>query len=84
MTNEIVSGAESGVHTHELVERGPRPRSTCPRWALTRDVGSLTYRVTFDEKDRKIDSKSCPYVRHTQPSKKTFSARHSYRALGLD
>jgi hypothetical protein len=28
---------------------------------------------------RNLTSKSCPFVGHTQPSKKTFSARHSYR-----
>ena len=55
-TNEIVSGLESGVHTHEFVERGLKATFKLANGRLlTRDAGSLTYRITFDENDEEID-----------------------------
>jgi hypothetical protein len=79
-TNEIVSGLESGVHTHEFVERGLKATFKPPHGGLlTRDAGSLTYPSRSTKMTRKLTSKSSPFVGHTQPSKKTFSARHSYR-----
>ena len=52
-TNEIVSGLESGVHTHEFVERGLKAMFRLKNGGLlTRDAGSLTYRVTFDAADQ--------------------------------
>lgn len=54
-TNEIISGMESGVHTHEFVERGLKAAFKLANGRLlTRDAGSLTYRVTFDENDEFI------------------------------
>jgi hypothetical protein len=51
-TNEIVSGLESGVHTHEFIERGLKATFRLKNGGLlTRDAGSLTYRVTFDASD---------------------------------
>jgi hypothetical protein len=51
-TNEIISGLESGVHTHEFTERGLKATYVLVGGGLiTRDAGSLTYRVTFDEND---------------------------------
>ena len=55
-TNVIVTGLESGVHTHEFVERGLKAKFKLANGRLlTRDAGSLTYRVTFDEDDEVID-----------------------------
>lgn len=55
-TNEIISGLESGVHTHEFTERGLKATYVLVGGGLiTRDAGSLTYRVTFDEDDNVID-----------------------------
>jgi hypothetical protein len=55
-TNEITSGLESGVHTHEFVERGLKATFKLANGRLlTRDAGSLTYRITFDETDEEID-----------------------------
>ena len=55
-TNEIVSGVESGVHTHEFVERGLKATFKLARGGLlTRDAGSLTSRITLDENDEEID-----------------------------
>ena len=55
-TNEIVSGLESGVHTHEFVERGLKATFKLANGRLlTRDAGSLTYRITFDEDDDEVD-----------------------------
>ena len=55
-TNEIISGLESGVHTHEFTERGLKATYVLVGGGLiTRDAGSLTYRVTFDENDNVID-----------------------------
>ena len=54
--NEIVSGLESGVHTHEFVERGLKATLKLANGRLlTRDAGSLTYRVTLDAGDNVID-----------------------------
>ena len=56
MTNEIVSGLESGVHTHEFVESGLKATFKLSHGGLlTRDAGSLTYRITFDENDEELD-----------------------------
>jgi hypothetical protein len=55
-TNEITSGLESGVHTHEFVERGLKATFKLAHGGLlTRDAGSLTYRITFDENDEELD-----------------------------
>ena len=51
-TNEITSGLESGVHTHEFVDRGLKAAFKLANGRLlTRDAGAVTYRVTFDEND---------------------------------
>ena len=48
-TNEIIAGLESGVHTHEFTERGLKASFRLVNGGLlTRDAGSLTYRVSFD------------------------------------
>jgi hypothetical protein len=55
-TNQIISGLESGVHTHEFVERGLKATFKLANGRLlTRDAGSLTYRITFNEDDDEID-----------------------------
>ena len=55
-TNEIVSGLESGPHTHEFVENGLKATYRLVNGGLlTRDAGSLTYRVSFDENDDVTD-----------------------------
>jgi hypothetical protein len=55
-TNEIVAGLESGAHTHEFTENGLKATFRLANGGLlTRDAGSLTYRVTFDENDNLID-----------------------------
>ena len=55
-TNEIVSGLESGPHTHEFVENGLKASYRLVNGGLlTRDAGSLTYRVSFDENDDVTD-----------------------------
>jgi hypothetical protein len=54
-TNEIVIGLESGPHTHEFVENGLRAKLKLPNGGLlTRDAGSLTYRVSFDAADNVV------------------------------
>ena len=51
-TNEIISGLESGVHTHEFAERGLKATYRLKNGGLlSRDAGSLTHRVTFDALD---------------------------------
>jgi hypothetical protein len=55
-TNEIISGLESGVHTHEFSERGLKATYRLKNGGLlSRDAGSLTYRVTFDASDNVTD-----------------------------
>ena len=55
-TNEIISGLESGVHTHEFTERGLKAMFRLGGGGvLTRDAGVITYRVTFDEDDNVTD-----------------------------
>ena len=55
-TNTIVSGQESGVHTHEFTENGLKASFKLAHGPLlTRDAGSLTYRVTFNEVDEVTD-----------------------------
>jgi hypothetical protein len=52
-TNEIISGLESGIHTHEFTERGLKAMFRLKNGGLlARDAGSLTYRVTFDANDQ--------------------------------
>jgi hypothetical protein len=53
--NQIISGLESGVHTHEFTENGLKAMFKLKHGGvITRDAGSLTYRVTFDENDEVI------------------------------
>ena len=55
-TNQIISGLESGVHTHEFTENGLKAKFKLEHGGLiTRDAGSLTYHVSFDEDDNVID-----------------------------
>jgi hypothetical protein len=55
-TNQIISGLESGVHTHEFTENGLKAMFKLKHGGvITRDAGSLTYRVTFDENDNVTD-----------------------------
>ena len=55
-TNEIVSGQESGVHTHRFTEVGLRGAiQGKPGGRLVRDAGRITVEVTFDENDEVID-----------------------------
>lgn len=54
-TNNIIEGLESGVHTHEFTENGLKAMfRTKQGGVITRDAGSLTYRVSFDENDNVI------------------------------
>lgn len=49
-TNVIVVGQEDGAHTHEQVANGLRAKLQIAGGpVLMRDVGSFTYRVSFDE-----------------------------------
>ena len=51
-TNEIVAGTEAGPHTHEFTENGLKATLRLENGGLlTRDAGSLTYRVSFDADD---------------------------------
>lgn len=51
-TNEIVVGTEAGPHVHEFTERGLKATLRLKNGGLlTRDAGSLTYRVSFDADD---------------------------------
>jgi hypothetical protein len=55
-TNQIISGLESGVHTHEFTENGLKAKFKLAHGrVITRDAGSLTYRVTFDANDQVTD-----------------------------
>lgn len=55
-TNEIVSGQESGVHTHRFTEVGLRGAvQGKPGGRLVRDAGRITFEATFDEDDEVID-----------------------------
>jgi hypothetical protein len=50
--NQIISGLESGVHTHEFTETGLKAMFRLKNGGvITRDAGFLKYRVTFDEDD---------------------------------
>jgi hypothetical protein len=54
-TNEIVVGTEAGAHTHEFIERGLKATLKLANGRLlTRDAGSLTYRVSFDAADNEV------------------------------
>ena len=54
--NQIISGLESGVHTHAFIENGLKAMFKLEHGGvITRDAGSLTYRVTFDENDEVTD-----------------------------
>jgi hypothetical protein len=51
-TNEIVSGQESGPHTHEGTVHGlPEKLQRANGGVLIRDAGTLTYRVSYDAND---------------------------------
>jgi hypothetical protein len=51
-TNRIVTGLESGIHTHEGTVRGlPEKLQSADGRVLVRDAGALTYRVAYDEND---------------------------------
>jgi hypothetical protein len=51
-TNEIIVGTEAGPHTHEFTESGLKATLRLKNGRLlTRDAGSLTYRVSFDAMD---------------------------------
>lgn len=55
-TNNIIEGLESGVHTHEFTENGLKMMFRAKHGGvITRDAGSLTYRVSFDENDNVTD-----------------------------
>jgi hypothetical protein len=86
-TNEIVSGLESGVHTHEFVERGLKAKFKLAKGGLlTRDAGNLTYRVTFDANDEVIDFEVVS-IRGPHPafeSEGDFFCSTLVPALGLD
>ncbi len=48
----IVTGQESGPHTHEFTANGLRGKLQAANGrVLLRDAGSATYRVSFDEND---------------------------------
>jgi hypothetical protein len=52
ITNEIVTGLESGPHTHLFVENGLRAKLKLPKGrVLTHDAGSIGYTVSFDADD---------------------------------
>ena len=55
-TNRIVVGTEAGAHTHEYTENGLKATFKLANGRLlTRDAGSLTYRVSFDAADNEVD-----------------------------
>jgi hypothetical protein len=86
-TNEITSGLESGVHTHEFVERGLKASFKLANGRLlTRDAGKVTYRVTFDADDNFIDFEVVS-IRGPHPgfeSEEDFFCETLVPALGLD
>jgi len=54
-TNEIISGVESGVHTHRFTEIGLRGAiRSAPGGRIVRDAGRITFEVTFDENGEPI------------------------------
>jgi hypothetical protein len=51
-TNDIIEGLESGVHTHQFTENGLKAMFRAKHGGvLTRDAGSVTYHVSFDDDD---------------------------------
>jgi hypothetical protein len=51
-TNEIITGLESGPHTHEGTVHGlPEKLQSAHGGVLIRDAGTLTYRVSYDAND---------------------------------
>jgi hypothetical protein len=53
--NEIIAGTEAGAHTHEFTETGLKATLRLANGGvLTRDAGSLTYRVSFDAADNVV------------------------------
>ena len=85
MTNEIVSGLESGVHTHEFVERGLKATFKLSHGGLlTRDAGSLTYRITFDENDEELDFEVVPIRGPHLAFEEDLFCSTLVPALGLD
>lgn len=56
ITNEIVTGLESGPHTHRFVERGLRAKLKLANGrVLTHDAGVIGYTVSFDANDEVVD-----------------------------
>jgi hypothetical protein len=54
--NAIIEGLESGVHTHQFTETGLKAMFRAKHGGvITRDAGSVTYRVSFDENDNVTD-----------------------------
>lgn len=54
--NEIIEGLETGVHTHQFTETGLKAMFRVKGGGVvTRDAGSLTYRITFDANDNVTD-----------------------------
>ena len=84
-TNEIVSGLESGVHTHEFTERGLKAMLRLKNGGLlTRDAGSLTYRVTFNAIDQ-VTGFEVVSIRGPHPSfEEDLFCSTLVPALGLD
>ena len=86
-TNEIVTGLESGVHTHEFVEKGLKASFKLANGrVLTRDAGNLRYRITFDAKDEVTDFQVVS-IRGPHPgfeSEEDFFCATLVPALGLD
>jgi len=54
-TSEIISGLESGVHTHLNVETGLRGAIRGPGGLIVRDAGVIAFEVTFDANDEVTD-----------------------------
>lgn len=55
-TNEIVTGLESGPHTHRFVESGLRAKLKLVNGrVLTHDAGVIAYTVSFDANDDVVD-----------------------------
>jgi hypothetical protein len=51
-TNEIIEGLESGPHTHEFSATGLKAMLKLKHGrVLTRDAGSITWRISFDADD---------------------------------
>ena len=53
--NEIISGLESGAHTHRQVEVGLRGAIRGPGGRIVRDAGVIAFEITFDADDEVTD-----------------------------